>query len=341
VTTTRDRSQIGVAVLGAGRMGQTHIRSLAGIATARVIVVADPDPAAAERARAVAQARRAIPDPIEAIHDPDVEAVVIVTPTSTHAGLIEEAVRAGKAVWSEKPIALDLAETERVVDLVNRTSVPVQLGFMRRFDPGYLAAKERIESGALGRLETFRALSRDTYPPSLEFLKTSGGLFLDMAVHDLDLARFLVGEVDEVEAWGGVLIDERFAQADDIDTAVTLLRFRNGALGTVETSRRSAWGYDIRTEVAGSTGKVVVEAPQRTPMVYSRAFGFEADHHENFPDRFEVAFRRELEAFFEAIVAGRLPAPGPAEALETLRLALAVTRSWREGRPVRVADVTA
>ena len=340
MTTIRDRSQIGVAVLGAGRMGQTHIRSLAGIPTARVVVVADPDPAAAERGRVVAQALRAVSDPIEAIHDPDVEAVVIVTPTSTHASLIEEAVTAGKAVWSEKPIALDLAETERVVDLVNRTGVPVQLGFMRRFDPGYLAAKERIESGALGRLETFRALSRDTYPPSLEFLKTSGGLFLDMAVHDLDLARFLVGEVDEVEAWGGVLIDERFAQADDIDTAVTLLRFHNGALGTVETSRRSAWGYDIRTEVAGSAGKVVVEAPQKTPMTFSRSFGFEADHFENFPDRFEVAFRRELEAFFEALATGRTPTPGPAQALETLRLALAVTRSWREARPIRVADVT-
>jgi myo-inositol 2-dehydrogenase/D-chiro-inositol 1-dehydrogenase len=340
MTTTGDRSQMGVAVLGAGRMGQTHIGTLAAMPTVRVVVVADPDPRAAENGRAVAQAERAISDPIEAIHDPAVEAVVIVTPTSTHARLIEEAVKAGKAVWSEKPIALDLAETERVVELVERTGVPVQLGFMRRFDPGYLRAKERIESGALGRLETFRALSRDTYPPSVEFLRTSGGLFLDMAVHDLDLARFLVGEVEEVEAWGGVLFDERFAQADDIDTAVTMLRFANGALGTVETSRHSAWGYDIRTEVAGSTGKVVVDAMQRTPIVYSRSFGFEADHHENFSDRFEVAYRRELEAFFEALAAGRLPAPGPVEALETLRLALACTRSWLEGRPIRVADVT-
>jgi myo-inositol 2-dehydrogenase / D-chiro-inositol 1-dehydrogenase len=337
----RDRNEIGVAVLGAGRMGQTHIRTLAGIPNARVIVVADPDPETAERGRAGARARRAVADPIAAIHDPEVEAVVIVTPTTTHARLIETAVAAGKAVWSEKPIALGLAETERVVEQVDRTGVPVQLGFMRRFDPGYVRAKERIDSGALGRLETFRALSRDTYPPSLEFLKTSGGLFLDMAVHDLDLARFLVGEVDEVQAWGAVLIDERFAQADDIDTAVTMLRFRNGVLGVIETSRRSSWGYDIRTEVAGSTGKVVIEAPQKTQMVYSRDFGFEADHFENFPDRFEVAFRLELEAFFGALADGRTPAPGPAEALETLRLALAVTRSWREGRPIRVAEVTA
>jgi myo-inositol 2-dehydrogenase/D-chiro-inositol 1-dehydrogenase len=339
--TVRNRNEIGVAVLGAGRMGQTHLLTLAGVPNARVIVVADPDLEAAERGRTIARAERAIASPEEAILDPKVEAVVIVTPTTTHASLIETAVRAGKAVWSEKPIALNLAETDRVVRLVATTGVPVQLGFMRRFDPGYVRAKERIASGALGRLETFRALSRDTYPPSLEFLKTSGGLFLDMAVHDLDLARFLVGEVEEVQAWGSVLIDERFALADDIDTAVTMLRFRNGVLGVVETSRRSSWGYDIRTEVAGSTGKVVIEAPQKTQLVYSRDFGFEADHYENFPDRFEVAFRRELEAFFGALADGTTPEPGPAEALETLRLAVAVTRSWREGRPVRLAEVTA
>jgi myo-inositol 2-dehydrogenase/D-chiro-inositol 1-dehydrogenase len=210
---------------------------------------------------------------------------------------------------------------------------------MRRFDPGYAAAKTRIDGGEVGRIETFRALSRDTYPPSVEFLRTSGGLFLDMAVHDLDLARFLVGEVEEAQAWGANLVDARFAEAGDIDTAVTLLRFANGALGVIETARHSEWGYDIRTEVAGSLGKVVVEAPQKTAMTFSRRFGFEADHYENFPDRFEAAFRAELVAFFEAIAAGRSPSPGPRDALETLRLAVAVTHSWRESRPIRVADV--
>jgi len=337
----KDRDDIGVAVLGAGRMGLNHIRTLAGIPNARVVVVADPDLAAAERGRAMARAQRAVGAPEEAIAHPDVEAVVIVTPTSTHASLIEMAARAGKAVWSEKPIALTIAETQRVVELVRALGTPVQLGFMRRFDPGYARARERIEQGELGRIETFRALSRDTYPPPLEFLRTSGGLFLDMAVHDLDLARFLVGEVEEVSAWGSVLFDDRFAQAGDIDTALTALRFANGALGVVETARHSSWGYDIRTEVAGAKGKVVVEAPQKTPLVYSRDFGFEADHFENFPDRFEVAFRLELEAFFRALGEGRTPAPGPEDALETLRLAVAATRSWREGRPVRVAEVTA
>ena len=161
-----------------------------------------------------------------------------------------------------------------------------------------------------------------------------------MAVHDLDLARFLVGEVEEVHAWASVLFDDRFAQADDFDTAVTMLRFRNGALGVVETARHSAWGYDIRTEVAGAVGKVVVDGGQKTPATHLRRFGSEGDLYESFPDRFEVAYRRELEAFFADLAAGRTPAPGPDDALETLRLAVAVTRSWREGRPVRVDEVT-
>jgi myo-inositol 2-dehydrogenase/D-chiro-inositol 1-dehydrogenase len=251
------------------------------------------------------------------------------------------AVRAGKAVFSEKPIALDLTETKRVVDLIRQSGTPVQLGFMRRYDPGYISAKQRIDAGELGRIETFRALSRDTYPPSLKFLRQSGGLFLDMAVHDLDLARFLVGEVEEVQSWGTVLIDSRFAEADDADTAVTFLRFVNGAFGVVETSRRSNWGYDIRTEVAGAEGKVVVEGVQKTPAVFSRNFAASFDHFENFPDRFAAGYRLELEAFFKAVQNGQRPTPGAEDALETLRLAVAATRSWREKRPVKLSEIDA
>jgi len=139
-----------------------------------------------------------------------------------------------------------------------------------------------------------------------------------------------------VQAWGDVLADDRFREAGDIDTAIALLRFKNGALGTIETSRRCEWGYDIRTEVAGSKGKVVIEAGQKTPIAFSRAFGYEGDHFESFPDRFEAAYRLELEAFFDALRAGRMPSPGPRDALETLRLALAATQSLRDRRPVKV-----
>jgi myo-inositol 2-dehydrogenase/D-chiro-inositol 1-dehydrogenase len=163
---------------------------------------------------------------------------------------------------------------------------------------------------------------------------------LDMSVHDLDLARFLVGEVEQVCAWASVLIDDKFAQANDADTAVTLLQFKNGVLGVIETSRRSNWGYDIRTEVAGSVGKVVVEAPQKTPLLFAKDFASSFDHYENFPDRFEVGYRLELEAFFSALRESRTPTPGPEDALESLRLALAVTKSWREKRPVKVSEIT-
>lgn len=336
----RDPGSLGVAFLGAGRMGRTHVRNIVAIPNARIIVVADPNPDNAAAGRDLARARRASTDPVEAILDPDVEVVVISTPTDTHASLIETALRAGKAVWSEKPIAQEIAETRRIVDLWREVDIPVQVGFMRRFDPGYVRAKALIDRGELGRIEQFRALSRDTFPPPLEYLLSSGGSFLDMSVHDLDLARFLVGEVEEVHAWASVLFDDRFAQADDWDTSLTVLRFRNGALGVLETSRHSAWGYDIRTEVAGARAKVVIDGGQKTPATVSRGFGWEGDLYESFPDRFEAAYRRELEAFFEDLGAGRPVAPGPDDALETLRLAVAATMSWREGRPVRIDEVT-
>jgi len=332
---------IGVAFLGVGRMGETHLRNLNGLSQVKVVVVADPRREAAERGKAICGAEEALTDIEKAIDHPAVDAVVIVTPTDTHARLLELAANAGKAVFSEKPIALDLAETARVVRVIQEREIPVQLGFMRRFDPGYARAKQKIEAGDLGRIELFRALSRDTYPPTLEFLIGSGGIFLDMAVHDLDLARFLVGEVEEVQAWGTVLVDERFSKANDADTAVTLLRFVNGALGVVETSRHSNWGYDIRTEVAGAVGKVVIEAPQKTPLLFATDFRSSFDHFENFPDRFEAAYRLELESFFAALLEGRKPSPGPEDALETLRLALASAKSWREKRPVKLSEIQA
>jgi inositol 2-dehydrogenase len=333
------KTKIGVAFIGLGRMGETHLRNVAGLSQVKVVAVADTKPAVAERGKVLSGAEIAFTEVERAITYPGVDAVVIVTPTDTHARLIEISALAGKAVFSEKPIALDLAETKRVVNVVRERGTQVQLGFMRRFDPGYALAKKKIEAGELGRIELFRALSRDTYPPSLEFLIKSGGIFLDMAIHDLDLARYLVGEVEEIHAWGTVLFDETFSKADDIDTAVAMLRFANGALGVVETSRHSNWGYDIRTEVAGAVGKVVIEAPQKTPLLFAKDFGSRFDHFENFPDRFEAAYRIEIESFFAALLEGRPVAPGPEDALETLRLGLAAAKSWREKRPVKFSEV--
>ncbi len=328
-----------VAFLGAGRMGLTHLRNLAGVPGVHVRVVADTGLAKAENGAALVRAERATDDIGAAIGASDVDAVLIATPTGTHAELIEQCVRAGKPVWCEKPVGLTLADTQRVLRTVERSNIPVMIGFMRRFDPGYAAAKRAIDAGDVGRVERFRAISCDFTPPALAFIKTSGGIFVDMSVHDFDLARFLVGDVAEVSAWGGALIDPGYAEVGDVDTAVAMLRFANGALGVLEASRRTTWGYDIRTEVAGSRAKLVIEAPQKTPLLTSRDLGYAGTHYESFPDRFEAAYRAELAYFFACLRAGELPEPGVRDALESLRVALAATRSLKEGRPVKVEEI--
>jgi myo-inositol 2-dehydrogenase/D-chiro-inositol 1-dehydrogenase len=331
--------KLSVAFLGAGRMGLTHLENLAGIPGVRVRVVADSSIEAARRGAALVGAKRATDDIHAAIAAPDVDAVLICTPTSTHADLIEAAARAGKPVWCEKPVALTIEETRRVAETVEAAGVPAMIGFMRRFDPGYVAAKRAIMAGDVGRVERFRAVSCDMSPPPLAFIATSGGIFVDMFVHDFDMARFLVGEVEEVSAWGSILVEPAYAEAGDVDTAVAMLRFRSGALGVVEGGRRTTWGYDIRTEVAGSIARLVIEAPQKTPLTISRNLGYHGDHYRSFPDRFAAAYRAELAYFFACLHAGRAPEPSVRDALESLRVALAATRSLREGRPVAIDEI--
>ena len=329
----------GVALLGAGRMGQEHARNLTAIPSARVVVVADPVPEAAQAAQRACRAEKMTVDSLEAIADPAVEVVVIVTPTDTHAELTEAAARAGKAIFCEKPVAIDLAETTRVMKVVQEAGVPFQIGFNRRFDPGFAGAKQQIEAGVLGRIEQFRAVGRDPGPPPMEYLRASGGQFIDQVVHEFDMARYLVGEVEEVLAWGAVRVDPAIAELGDTDTAITQLRFRNGALGVIESSRRAVYGYDIRTEVFGSLGKLVVDATPKTPVYRFRKGGFEADHYHFFMDRFEQAFRSELTDFFRSLTDDREPSPGPRDAVESLRIALAATRSYAEGRAVRLEEI--
>jgi myo-inositol 2-dehydrogenase/D-chiro-inositol 1-dehydrogenase len=328
-----------IAFLGVGRMGTTHLRNLAAISGVNVGVVADRDIAAAQHGQALARAERATDDIAGAIRAADVDAVLIATSTGSHADLIEQCVRAGKPVWCEKPVALTLEDTRRVAQIAEASGVPVMIGFMRRFDPGYAAAQRKISAGEIGRVERFRALSCDFTPPPLGFIKTSGGIFVDMLVHDFDMARFLVGEIEEVSAWGGALIDPGYVDAGDVDTAVAMLRFAGGALGVLEGARRTTWGYDIRTEIAGSQAKLVIEAPRMTPLLDYRDLGYGGDQYPNFPERFGAAYRAELEHFFACLRAGSAPAPGARDALESLRVALAATKSLKEGRPVRVEEI--
>ena len=329
---------LNVALLGAGRMGIEHARTLVGLPEVRVVAVADPDAQAARAAQRLCRAERIYADPLEAIHDPAVNAVVIVTPTTLHAAHIEAAARAGRAIFCEKPVATDLRETERVLGVVASAGVPFQIGFQRRFDPAFAQAKARLDAGELGAVEQFLAVGRDPAPAPFEYLRGSGGIFLDQAIHDLDIARFLVGEVREVTAWGEAKIEPRLAELNDADTTTAVLHFENGAQGVVMNSRRAVYGYDVRTEVFGERGKFSLDATPKTPLL-AYGEGVRMDHYHFFMDRFQEAYRLELAAFVRAVLDGTPPAPGARDALESLRLAVACQTSLREGRSVRLEEL--
>ncbi len=331
---------IKVALIGAGRIGLEHAKNLGSMAEVDVALVCDARSDAASGARRLARAEKSVTSADEIFRRPDIQAVVICTPTDTHADLIEQAARAQKAIFCEKPVALDLNRTVQALSVVAEARVPFQIGFQRRFDTGYATAKERINQGALGRLDQFRSVGRDPAPPPREYLAKSGGLFIDQAVHDFDLARFLMGEIDEVCAWGAVRFSQDAADLNDIDTATTLLRFSSGALGAVENSRQAVYGYDIVTEVFGERGKLVVHAEPKTPLRHYRADGASIDHFYFFMDRFGAAFRTELEHFFQCIASGGVPSPGPNDALESLKVSVAATLSWQQGRPVKISELS-
>lgn len=328
----------GVALLGAGRMGMEHARTMLGVAEARVLAVADPNTQAAEAAKGLLRSEKAYANPEEAISHPGVEAVVIVTPTDTHARYIEMAALAGKAIFCEKPVAKDLAETKRVLDIVEQKEVPFQIGFNRRYDPPYSEAKQKIKAGEIGQVEQFIAVMRDPAPAPIEYLKVSGGIFIDQSIHDIDCARFLVGDVEEVHAWGAVRVDPKIGEIGDVDTTNLSLRFKGGALGVIQNSRRAVYGYDVRTEVFGSSGKLVMDATPKTPL-WQYGNGVNSNHYHFFMDRFKEAYKLELEAFFGFLSQGHKPTPGPRDAIESLRIALAATKSLREKRVVRLEEI--
>lgn len=327
-----ERLRVGLA--GLGRMGRIHAANLAWrCPSAQLVAVTDADPAVA----AAVAAGLGVPA-VSSYDDllAEVDAVAVATPTATHADLVTRAAAAGKAVFSEKPLSLDRPATVDTLTAVAAAGVPLQVGFHRRFDPDWAAATARIRSGELGEVYLFRTSLRDMRSPDPAFLASSGGFFLDMTIHDLDTARWMVGEVVEVTATGAALSDLRFAELGDIDTAVVTLRFASGALGVIDNSRSAGYGYECSTEVVGSAATVRIENP---PSRHYRwltpgwsAQGVPRDFEERFPE----AYAAELEGFARAVLAGEPPAVGGADALAAYDLAVAADRSWRTGLPVRL-----
>lgn len=323
---------IGVGIVGLGRIGWLHAEHLAGAVPGARLVAAAVAP---EQRRELEATGRApcplVADTAELVARSDVDAVVIASPASLHRDHIILAAAAGKPVFAEKPLADSVADARAVVAAVERAGIPFQIGFQRRYDPGYLRARQLIAEGAIGDVEMFRGITCDRIAP-LEFLRTSGGLFWDLAIHDFDAARFLTGdEIVAVHATGVVLVEPRLAEFDDIDHAIVTLQFQSGALGVVQGAWRAPAGYEIRAEVHGSRGKVVTEVDEKYPARLYDERGLVADRHDQFTERFRGAYRAELHAFVDALQAGSAPAPGLDDAWRGVEIADAASRSRREG----------
>ncbi|OGN84771.1 MAG: hypothetical protein A2X23_09785 [Chloroflexi bacterium GWC2_73_18] len=328
-----------VALVGAGRIGRMHAGLLRDRPEVSELLVADAEP---ERARTVAAE---VDGTFVASVDEAVgraEALAIAASTGAHAGLIRAGADRGIPVFCEKPLAMTLEESRDVVEHVERAGIQLQLGFQRRFDAGYRAARALIEQGALGRVYIVRLASHDSVLPDEAFIPTSGGPFIDMSIHDLDAARFLTGaEIEEVYADGSVRGFEMFARHGDYDTTVATLRLSDGTLGVLTMGRHDPLGYDVRAEIFGSQDSIAVGLGPRTPMrsVEPDVPPPAGPAWPHFPGRFEDAYRAEI-AEFMRVIRGEIASPCTGrDGLEALRAALAATRSLREHRPVRVAEV--
>jgi myo-inositol 2-dehydrogenase / D-chiro-inositol 1-dehydrogenase len=326
-----------VGVLGVGRMGAFHARVLARHTEVEKLSLCDVQ---LDRALALADEIGAtVASSADALLDA-VDAAVIATATDSHADLVLRAVRRGVPVLCEKPLAPDLATTDQLIKAVAREGGQVQVGFMRRFDPGFAAARQLVDDGKLGRLYTVRAVTNDWQPPAEEFVRTSGGMHADMQIHDFDLVRYVTGEeIVEVYADGSVLVNDYFARHGDVDVASVLLRLSSGALGVCTASRHDPRGYDVRLEVLGSLDSVAIGHDDHLPLRRIESDAEPATPYRSFTERFATAYRNELDAFL-AYATGRRENPcPPEESRAALVAAIASDRSRAEHRPVRVEEV--
>ncbi len=328
-----------IGLLGAGRIGKVHADAIAATPGARLVAVADalPDAAAELAGRHEADVRS-----IDEIMDAgDVDAVFITTPTDMHADLIDRGAHAGKAIFCEKPIDLDVERVRASLATVAETGAHLMVGFNRRFDPNFRAVRDRIEAGAVGDVEMVAITSRDPGPPPLSYMERSGGLFRDMTIHDFDMARFLLGEEPvSVSAVGSVLVDPAIARVPDIDSAAVTLTTASGKIAQISNSRRTTYGYDQRIEVHGSAGLVRAENLHETTIEIAGDGGFTRAPLMNFfLERYMSSYRAEVATFVEGVATGVAPSPSGLDGLQALILAEAAVRSHAERRTVDVAEI--
>jgi len=335
-------NQIKVAIIGVGRIGRLHAENLVKrIKNVKVEAVADINQEAAARCAQELGISKFFQYSAPVFADPSIEAVLICTPTASHGELIIEAARAGKHIFCEKPLALTLEEIDQALAAVEKSRVKFMVGFNRRFDPNFAKVRELIVKGAIGKPHLLRITSRDPALPPLAYLRQSGGIFIDMTIHDFDLARFLMGEeVVEIYATGSILIDPVLTELGDIDTAVTVLHFASGAIGVIDNSRRAVYGYDQRIEVFGERGMISVGNPAADTSLLLTEKGLEGPTLPYFfIERYTDSYIKELEAFLDAIRENREPPVTGKDARISVVMAYAANRSLKEKTPVRLKEI--
>lgn len=333
-----------IGIIGGGRIGKVHATSIrTRVPLAEVVALADPymneDLEAWCRNMGIENTTK---DAMDIINNDDIDAVLICSPTNTHSELIRAAAKAKKNIFCEKPVDTDLARIEETMKIVRKSGVKFQIGFNRRFDHNHMAVRENVENGTIGKVHIVKITSRDPEPPNPAYVATSGGIFLDMMIHDFDMVRYLSGaEVKEVYAIGSVLIDEEIGKAGDVDTAIVTLKMNDGSLAIIDNSRQAVYGYDQRTEVFGEKGCAKVENDTKSLVQVSTKNCVKSETPLFFfLERYLDSYAREISDFIDSVVNDKPTLCGIEDAIKPVEIALAATKSLKEGRAVAISEIS-
>jgi myo-inositol 2-dehydrogenase / D-chiro-inositol 1-dehydrogenase len=333
---------LAIGIIGAGRIGKVHAGNLAfSLPDAQALVIADPDSKAATSLAESCGIPHVAQDAQAVFDNPAVNAVLICSPTATHSDFVIRAARAGKHVFCEKPLDHSLSRIDLALREVDKAGIKFQVGFNRRFDANFARVRKSVLQGEIGAPHLVHIISRDPAPPPLSYIKTSGGIFLDMTIHDFDMARFLVGEeVETVYACGAVKVDPEIGKAGDLDTALTVLQFENGVIATIDNSRQALYGYDQRVEILGSKGAIATENCYPNQAILSTGTAIQRDLPLNFfMERYTQSFVSELQSFVRAVLRNEPTAVNGVDGRMAVAIALAARKSYDEARPVRLAEI--
>ena len=334
--------QLNIGIIGAGRIGKVHMQSITyNVPTAKVLGITDVFKDGLQELADKYGIEKVYADYKEMLADKDIDAVLVCSSTDTHADISIEAAKAGKHVFCEKPVDLTPEKVQAVIDAVAKAGVKLQVGFNRRFDHNFAHVRSLINEGKVGNLELIKITSRDPEPPPAEYAVVSGGMFLDMTIHDFDMARFLAGsDVTEVYASATCLVDPAIGEAGDVDTAIINLKFENGALGVIDNSRRAAYGYDQRIEVFGSKGAAMAANDTPTNVTVMNSDGVTTDKPLYFfLERYMQSFRDEMVQFVDAVLNDKETPTTGVDGLNSILVALAAKKSVKEGRPVKISEI--